>query len=753
MKDLLQIVDIGYQLEIRTADNGKKGLEAVGSFPPDLIVSDIMMPEMDGYEFLTHVRQNPAWLHIPVIFLTAKGSRQDIHKGRISGADLYITKPFNSREFVELIQSQLQRTFQLRQMRQQAMNDLKRDILQILNHEFRTPLTYVTAYYEMLADGMNRLEDNQNFYDYLRGIQVGCVRLTRLVEDFIKVIEIRTGDMRTLFQAQAKPFTNLNELLHTSLQMYRLLAQEYGIELAFQPTADRVTLFGVPDGLVDAFNRLLDNALKFTHRHRKQGGRVELSTAVSDTEVAIAFRDQGMGFPAHVKEQLFQLFVQYNRTVYEQQGSGVGLTIAQTWVELHHGRIEVESQENVGSTFTILLPLYRPGQPPSLRPLHTATRSATLLLVEDDPHLLMGLHELLLISNNKYQMEVLTAQNGRIGLQVLATHPADLIVSDIMMPEMDGYEFLRQVRQNPKWLQIPFIFLTAKGERRDIHRGWSSGVEEYITKPYDSDQLLQLIEVQLDRHFQRQAVMAQGFDELKRSILNLITPDFRQPLFTVATYSESLLTNLQNAPTERDLKQSLHGIRDGSMRLEHLVEDLITLAELRTGEAATAYNLRAITVENIGVLLYDAVQSHLLYARSTGIELICTLTPELRPVRADEHMLQTCLQHLVEMGMECCHHQAACNEIRLQSHIMGDEVGLSMVFAALIDDGRQRALLMGQQEESRDLLQYASISIIRGVMDLHNGRILLQTDSHTTTITLLFPACPTNAPFPHLIPD
>src|SRR5690606_35324415 len=136
---------------------------------------------------------------------------------------------------------------------------------------------------------------------------------------------------------------------------------------------------------------------------------------------------------------------QHNRPTLEQQGSGSGLAIARGVVELHNGRIVVESDEGLGSTFEVTLPAY---QGDGDRPAMAATprRPATILLVEDDRFLLAGLQELLEVFDGKYRLNVLTAQNGIMGLKMLEQHRPDLIISDVMMPVMDGYEFLHQVR-------------------------------------------------------------------------------------------------------------------------------------------------------------------------------------------------------------------------------------------------------------------------------------------------------------------
>ncbi|MCA9972691.1 MAG: response regulator [Anaerolineales bacterium] len=737
ISDLLLLIDAAYKVQVLTAENGRLGLDVLAGHTPNLIISDIMMPEMDGYEFLEHVRARPEWVHIPIIFLTAKGSRQDVHRGRMLGADLYITKPFNSTDFLELVQTQLDREAQLRENRQMVMQNMKKDILQILNHEFRTPLTYVTAYYEMLSDGLARMQTGENLYEYLRGIQVGCVRLTRLVEDFIRVIEIRTGEIQTRFQARETVIADVTAVVRRALERLRGLGLDHGVQIQLQTVPDLPAVWGDPLGLQDAIMRLLDNAAKFTHYRQKHAGVVRVSLGTRDQQVTIAVSDEGIGFPGHVREAIFKPFYQYNRGLMEQQGPGIGLTIAQAWVELHQGVIEVDSQEDEGSMFTVCLPIYDVGRARVI-PLdrHSENVPATVLLVEDDPHLLIGLQELLLLHEDRYTLRVLTAVNGRVGLDVLAQEQPDLIISDIMMPEMNGYEFLKEVRQNPEWVQIPFIFLTAKGELREIHEGWRSGVEEYITKPYDSNELLDLITTQLDRRFQMQRVFTQDFEALKRGILSLITPDFRLPLSTVAQYSSRLIENLDHIKTDGELKGSLQGIREGSLSLTRLVEDLISLAELQTGESAAAYALRAGQVNDVSLLLYDAGQSHARRAAEKGIGLRFALDHDLPPIFGDAVMLYNSFKRFVEVGIEQSELPAG-SEIVLRSGLVRDEVYLTLQLPAALPAPAYRAF--ADDAEMANTVLFPGIQLVRGVMRLHNGRTNVAETAVGTAITLVFP--------------
>jgi CheY-like chemotaxis protein len=728
--DLLEIADTGYAVRVINATNGLDGLAALSEATPDLIISDIMMPQMDGLEFLAHVRQNPAWVHIPLIFLTARGENRDIHQGRLTGAELYITKPFDNHELLDLVKSQLDRTFQLQLVRHDKLDKLKRSILQLLNHEFRTPLTYVTAYYEMLADSLNS-DAAENLPEYLRGIQTGCVRLSCLVEDLVAVIEIRTGELAATYQSRARLVNNVGELLREAGLSRREQADRAAIAIHNVIPQSLPPVWGDPEFLMDAFERLVDNAIKFTRARRLPGGEIVLSAVARESDVHLTVRDNGIGFPDHIYDYIFEPFYQHNREQMEQQGSGSGLAIVKGIVELHGGRIRVESDEGQGSAFTLVLPVYATDGNGQSRKKGERQKQATILVVEDDHFLLDGLRELLEIDKSPYTFKAITAGNALEGLHILEEHQPDLIISDIMMPQMDGYQFLEKVRQNPAWLQIPFIFLTAKGERQDIHRGRRSGAEQYVTKPYDSDRLLELIVTQLNRHFQVQGVVAQGFDELKRSILDLLQPNIRMPLSTVTSYSHKLAASLENAQTEEELKESLHGLKAASHRLSKLVEDFITLAELKTGEALATFRMRARLLD-VRDLLHQAsaVREVEMRPSQRNGDFQIMLEQSLPPVLGDDETLLNAIERLLAVASSLAQRGS-------QSRIFlsATEQNGHIVVIILVKPGRFEAsefeaitaLFHNNGSRVLDLEDAGpSLAIVKGIVDLHEGWVTVE---------------------------
>ena len=268
ISDLLQIVDLDYEITVVTARNGVEGLLALSEHNIDLVISDVAMPEMDGLEFIHNVRGNQKWVHIPFILLTARSTDQDIFTGRLSGAELYVTKPFNTDLLMEYVKTQLKRTFHLRQTRKHEMESLQTNILQLLNHEFRTPLTYIVAYYEMLAESVYEDGDDINLPQYLFGIQSGCKRLMRLVENFIQLLNLQSGKAKERIIQNIEPFNDWKATLKNAILISKadiISRQEVNIHLNIPDNLPSIYIDS--DYLQMALFHFIDNAIKFTRYH------------------------------------------------------------------------------------------------------------------------------------------------------------------------------------------------------------------------------------------------------------------------------------------------------------------------------------------------------------------------------------------------------------------------------------------------------------------------------------------------------
>ncbi len=354
--NLLEGVQSVLELEdyqVISVENGKEALQFLRATqrPPDLIVSDIMMPHMDGNQLLREVRKEPAWIKIPFIFLTACSEKTDIQHGKLLGVDDYLTKPFNAEELVIAVESRLNRQRALNDLHRGAIQDLKRTILTILNHEFRTPLTFVVAYADMLNDQRRDGFDDDTLL-FLKGVSAGAVRLRRLIENFIHLVEVETGDAQRMYEVRRAPILDARELFDGAL---RAVANAMTIEHPISMDIDPALPMFVADSayLQMALVQLVENAVKFSPADKP----VTLGAYAANGEIHLWVRDGGRGIDLAQQENIWDTFYQIDREIYENQGTGSGLTIVQGIAEMHGGRASVQSQPGEGSIFTISFPI------------------------------------------------------------------------------------------------------------------------------------------------------------------------------------------------------------------------------------------------------------------------------------------------------------------------------------------------------------------------------------------------------------
>ncbi len=340
---------------VLTASSGFEGLQCLRAenTAPDLIVSDIMMPKMDGYEFFELVRSEARWVTIPFIFLTAKGEKADVRLGMGMGVDYYLTKPFDSEDLLIAVESRLRRAKQLDAVTTTEIADLKRNILTILNHEFRTPLTYVVAYADMLSRDADELTPDE-FASFLRGIQAGSDRLRRLIENFIFLVELETGEAIATFNWRKRRFSDFRALLEGVVEQSQTEAEDRNINLVIDTPEEMPVVEGDREYLRGALGRLVDNAIKFS---KPEGGTVTLKAEAQRDKVLLSVCDEGRGIPAQELARIFEPFYQVDRERYEDQGAGSGLAIVRGITKMHGGEVQVESEYGKGSTFRIVLPV------------------------------------------------------------------------------------------------------------------------------------------------------------------------------------------------------------------------------------------------------------------------------------------------------------------------------------------------------------------------------------------------------------
>ncbi len=338
---------------VESAANGRQALEFMQYQTPDLIISDIMMPDMDGYAFLDAVRRNQVWASIPFIFLTARGQHKDVRRGLGLGVDDYLSKPFELDELLDAIQARLKRVQEIRQATLSEIERVKGQLLTVFSHELRTPLTYIYGYVSLLEDQAETLNDDY-FNMALNGLQKGTDRLTRLVEDLMLLVRVDSGVAAAEVERRHLA-VDMAHIMQPVLEKLQARAEAAQIKLHVEyPGA--LTLDCVPTYIEEVMKRLGGNAIKFN----QPDGNVWIRIQPQDDDVLFVIEDDGVGIEPAELERVFTRFEQIDREKTEQQGLGLGLTISRGLVKAHHGKIWLESTPGEGTTVSFQIPALQP---------------------------------------------------------------------------------------------------------------------------------------------------------------------------------------------------------------------------------------------------------------------------------------------------------------------------------------------------------------------------------------------------------
>ena len=351
--DLLEIEGFS----VLDAELGTKGIHLAEKQRPDLILCDIQMPDIDGYDVLSQLRQNPSASSIPFIFLTAKGARPEQRRGMNLGADDYLVKPCSAEEILEAIASRMHRQEAVLSQSQQQLTALRNNITLCLPHELHTPLNGILLFAEILSTESESIERGE-VLEIAEGIHTSAQRLYHLIQNFLcyAQLEIAIYDpakRKDLCSGQ----TNRPKLLITEVASRLARQTDRSADLKLRLTNADLAMADLR--LQKVVEELVSNAFKFS----QPGSPVQITSqiirTIASTHFVICITDQGRGI---APEQIAALgaYMQFDRRFYEQQGAGLGLIIAKRILELHGGSLTIEStlgeQTCVKATIPLVLP-------------------------------------------------------------------------------------------------------------------------------------------------------------------------------------------------------------------------------------------------------------------------------------------------------------------------------------------------------------------------------------------------------------
>lgn len=329
--------------ECLKAVNGEEGIEIAKEETPDLIICDIQMPGLNGYEVLQHLRANPRTSTIPFIFLSALVDKSDLRKGMILGADDYLTKPFQPEELISSVKTRLEKHMAITK----RMDVLRDSIALALPHELQTPLVTIMGYAEMLSEKFKTGNDHEAL-EFSEAIQQAGLRLNRLIKNFIFYEKLE--QMSHKAQSLLKGVSEINPDLvnDTSKRVAKRFNRKDDLEISIEKSVISIPI----TYLSILIEELVDNALKFSDKDTK----VTLSGNIKDKYYQIIIADYGKGM---TEEQLSNIraYLQFERDKYEQQGMGLGLVISMKIAEVYGGSIKINSKYGEYTKVIISLPL------------------------------------------------------------------------------------------------------------------------------------------------------------------------------------------------------------------------------------------------------------------------------------------------------------------------------------------------------------------------------------------------------------
>jgi len=332
------------------ASNGIQGVKMAQEYKPDLILCDVLMPGLTGWDVLLELRSNAATADVQFVFLTALADRASARKGMSHGADDYVPKPFTHKELLDTVSTRIKRREESRVRQTDQLDQLRRNIIYALPHELRSPLTGILSCAEfLLMDHPTGLEI-ERVQNVARIIERSGKRLQRLIENYLYFaqLEMVAGDPIRREEFKTHIVSNPGGVIYEAAKERTQLHQRPAdLQMDLENTA--IAISG--DNLQKLVTELVDNACKFS----PPGTPILIETRINASVFAIRVVDQGRGME-HEEVKNIDPFAQFQRTLFEQQGVGLGLAIVRRLTDLYNGQFSVVSQPTQGTDVMVMLP-------------------------------------------------------------------------------------------------------------------------------------------------------------------------------------------------------------------------------------------------------------------------------------------------------------------------------------------------------------------------------------------------------------
>jgi signal transduction histidine kinase len=475
------------------ARSGADALELLLQHEVGLALVDVQMPEMDGFELAELMRGTERTRRVPIIFLTAgSADRQRRFRGYEAGAVDFLQKPIET----DILRSKVEVFFELARQRQEVSRLLeesrraaealreadrrKDEFLATLAHELRNPLAPIRTSLQLLklashggpdADVAREIMDRQ------------VAHMVRLIDDLLDISRVNSGKV----DLQKRP-VSVREVVGSAIEASQPLIDAGRHEFTVRQPDEELHLEADPTRMSQVLSNLLNNAAKYT----PEGGRIELVARRENADAVIEVRDNGIGIPTEMLPKVFDLFIQVGKTLDRSQGGlGIGLALVKKLVEMHRGTVDVKSEGlGRGSVFTVRLPIA--GDASEVVQLATSTLSTSeaqqvvrILIVDDNADGASSLSRVLSFAGHS----VRAANDGIHALAIAREFCPEMVLLDIGLPGMDGYEVAKNLRRMPELSRTVLVAVTGWGSEDDRKKTHDAGIDHHLTKPVEMSQL------------------------------------------------------------------------------------------------------------------------------------------------------------------------------------------------------------------------------------------------------------------------
>lgn len=618
----------------------------------------------------------------------------------------------------------------------QKSDRLKDEFLANTSHELRTPLHGILSIAESLYDGITgKLFDETK--KQLSLVIFSGKRLLNLVNDLLDFSKLKHNDLKLDLKS-----VDFNVTVDIVLELQSIILKNKKIKIIKNIPADLPTVLADENRLQQILYNIIGNAVKFT-----DSGKIEINAIEFDGFIEAGIIDTGIGIPKEQLDKIFNAFEQVDGSDSRNYGgTGLGLSITRKLLELQGGTIRVESELGRGSSFIFTLPIAESikllkrkedmNNKLLMSPVEDVTNAADkvssfnseykILLVDDDPIN----HNILINQLSPFNYSIKIAYNGYDALKEIDNdRDIDLILLDIMMPKLSGYDVCRKIREKYSLYEKPVLMLTAKTQINDLIHGFESGANDFLTKPFDKNELITRVRTLLKlKKITDSNNILQSVSELKSELLSLAAHDLKNPLTVIIGYAD----NLKRSPIKEKELLQVEKILDSSKHMNKLITELLEKTQIEDGRLVL--KKESVVVKNI---VNDIIEDYKTAAEHKKQEIVFDNHAEDLEITADPIRLYEIVDNLISnavkysplsgkikiMLKEVC--DIEDNKKKTTLSVADEGQGLTEYDKARIFKKFQR---LSAKPTGGELSTGFGLYITKQLVELHNGNIFVESE-------------------------